>query len=166
LKIRVLALFILGVTTAGAADGVTPSASPSSPEVAGVLSSVEKTTLRRSFLRTLQNEVKALHQRHRVEMADLKSSQKARRNELVSARREFFKSNPEPAKRRAFMKDLVARRKALDQLLSAEWKGRKSDQKAAQASLREDQRRRLAEFDSALQSGRRPSDLLWTSPGM
>lgn len=162
MKIRVLALLMLGM--AAVVGAAPPGGAPVALE--GALSSSEKTPLRQSFLKTLQNEVRALQQRHRVEIADLRASQKARRNELIAARKEFFKSNPEPAKRREFMKDLVARRKALDQLLSAEWKGRKSDQKAAQTSLREDQRRRLAEFDLALQSGHRPSDLLWTSPGM
>ncbi len=125
----------------------------------------DRARLRKSFVRALSNETRALQQRNRAEMADLKASQKARRRELNTERREFFNENPEPAKRRAYMKELVARRRALDQLLAAELKGRKSDQRAAEKSLREEQKRRLSEFDAALKAGERPSDLLWTPLG-
>jgi hypothetical protein len=153
----------MGLALNGAWASTDINVSPS-PQV--TLTDAEKTPLRGAFLKALGTEVKALAQRNRQELADLRASQKARRAELTASRREFFKNNPEPAKRREFMKDLLSRRRALEQLMAAEWKGRKSDHQAAQKSLQEDQKRRLLEFDAALKEGRRPSDLLWTSPGM
>jgi len=154
-------LFLSGVQAVAGDPEVVPSARPAAP----ALGARQKTALRKSFVRALENETRALHQRHRAERADLQASQKARRRELNTERREFFSENPQPSKRREYMRELVARRRSLDQLLAAEWKGRKSDQIAAEKSLREEQKRRLSEFDAALKAGQRPSDLLWTPLG-
>ncbi|MFN7683810.1 MAG: hypothetical protein ACK5QT_00150 [Oligoflexia bacterium] len=143
--------------------------SPVPSRSAAAMTEVEKSSLRSAFLRALEAEVKALRQRHRAEGANLMASQRARLRELQTTRRDYLKSDQfkqaSRRQRREAGQDFNARFKALNELLAAERKGQRSDQKASVKSLELDQKRRLQEFDASLSVGQRPSDLLWTGPG-
>lgn len=154
-------LFLGPTWSQAASPSPSPSALPSDQPSVVPLNPVR---LRAAFVLALQSEVQGLRQRIRVESIDLKASQKARRKEFEvrerGARKTFFKENTQPAKRREFVKDFIARRKSLSQLMADELKTRKAEQKTAEESLRAEQKRRLAEFDAEIAAGRRPSDLL------
>lgn len=155
-----------GLESAHAAPGVHKSPVPvSSPS----LVPLDGARLRTEFIRALQNEVQAMRQRHRGEDADLRASQKARRKDFErrerEERKEFFKANPEPAKKRDFVRDFVTRRKALTKLMAEELKARRAEHRAAERALTDDQKRRLKEFDEAVSAGHRPDDGLWPQAG-
>jgi hypothetical protein len=166
----ILMLFLLipaGLARQGAAGqemprSPVPVSSPSIVPLDGV-------RLRTEFIRALQNEVKAMRQRHRGESADLKASQKARRKDFErrerDERRAFFKANPEPARKREYVRDFVLRRKALSRLMVDELKTRRAEHRAAERALTDDQKRRLKEFDEAVNAGQRPDDGLWPQAG-
>ncbi len=134
-----------------------------------LISPAEASKILKEFTRALRSEAKALAHRQKFDLKELKASQAARLREWESserkARHRFFAENKVPAERRVYVRDFVARRKALLQMMKDERKARERERDSRLSALKQDQASRLKEFQSYLSRGERPPEQLWPAPG-
>jgi len=134
-----------------------------------LISPAEASKILKEFTRALRSEAKALAHRQKFDLKELKASQAARLSEWETserkARHRFFAENKVPAERRVYVRDFVARRKALLQMMKDERKARERERDARLNALKQDQAGRLKEFRSYLSRGERPPEQLWPAPG-
>ncbi len=106
---------------------------------------------RRDFVATLQGEMRQLDGTLKREMAELKASQKARRDqserEARDQRRDCFKQATRGSEKRACVQVVLIRRKELVQQLKEETRRMREDHRQRRKQTVEDHRHRLAEFD-------------------
>ncbi len=138
---------------------------PSPDQVVAQVSKDESLKLRRDFQKKLLAEIRDLKDRQKQELKDANQDRKNRKKEFdereKQARRKFFEENIHGPERRAYMHDLIERRKIFYQALKDEEKKQKSDQNAAREGLEGSQRRRRQEFDAALSRNLRPPESVW-----
>ncbi len=144
-----------------------PGSTPPSALPSG-LAPAETRRLTSELERAFKNEVASLNQPGRVEMRELKSSQRARRNDFdsqeKSKRHEFFATAPKGPEIREYMKAFKERQKTLFQGFDDELKKRHYEADIKLKSLRADQELRSHAFKEQLQAGKRPESGLW-QPG-
>ncbi len=170
-----MGLFLLGSygALASSAPGpqvqASPSVQASSPAQAtpspAPVTGEEALSLRREFSRAQVSEFAALKHQQSLEFRELQASQTARRRAFEAterdARRQYFQANPEGPKRRAYVQQLMERRRGLVGILSDEMSRRKKEQASARESLQFDQAQKRKEFQESLSRGVRPSAELW-----
>ncbi len=125
--------------------------------------------LRVTFIRALESESRALQHRQKLELRELRESQKARKKDFErrekEARRKYFKETSEPKSRRQYVQDFQQRRRSLLEIFKLETKTRASDHQVRRESLDGEQKNRLKEFDDSLKTGMRPAETLWPASG-
>ena len=124
--------------------------------------------LLKDFEQAQKSQLKALQSREKTEAANLKRDQNSRQKAFdaheKAARKQFFASEHPGSEKRAYMKDLLARRSAFRQQLNAERLQQKHDGEERIQALQALQRKNHDEFTEALKSGKRPPDVLWPQP--
>jgi hypothetical protein len=122
-----------------------------------------------AFKRAQASELKALDHQQKLEIAELKASQKARQKEWEQKEREtrhqYFEANTHGPDRRAYVRDFLQRRKAFLSLLTNERKQRMAENDAHKKSLKQDQDQKEKLFQQQLSWGQRPSEDLWPKAG-
>ncbi|HCM40520.1 MAG: hypothetical protein A2070_01710 [Bdellovibrionales bacterium GWC1_52_8] len=142
--------------------GPTPRSLPS-------LTPLQSKQLSKEFVQALRTELKALEHRQRFEFKELRASQSARLKEWQKQqnveRRKYFIENPHGPDRRAYVQDLMRRRKAFIAMMKSEEKQRVQEQLVRAQALKNDQVSRLKEFEEALKKNEVPPNRLWPQPG-
>jgi hypothetical protein len=117
------------------------------------------------FKQTLNSETRKLKQQQDKELSELKKSNRQKRDEFdrneKSARRQFFAEHTHGPDRRAYMKDLIERRKKFYSELKQDEKNKSDEFKQARVDLERHQKQRLQEFMKELKEGYKPSQDLW-----
>jgi len=145
------------------------SPSPSLPKVLPSLTPLQSKQLSKEFAQALRTELRALEHRHKFELTELRASQAARLKEWQrnanEERRKFFTEHPRGPDRRAYVQDLMARRKAFKTMMKDEEKRRLQEQTVRYQALKNDQLARQKEFDQAIKNKEVPPNRLWPQPG-
>ena len=127
----------------------------------------EKSELRKKFVQTLKDELKALDHRQSSEWKELKASHKARESEFKKkeddSRHAFFKDHHDGPSQRECVQGFLERRKGLRAVLKQELDAKKREQGVRRDALVKEQAERNAAFEKALSSGQRPDASLWKS---
>ncbi len=129
-------------------------------------STVNKNILIRDLIQVQRAEIKAVENRHKIELKELKISQESHEKEWKKnedkARHQFFKTHTHGPERRSYIQDFIVRRENLKNLLIQEKNKKKEDQSAQLVNVREKQVLRLKAFQDALEKGMALDSSLWT----
>jgi hypothetical protein len=126
--------------------------------------------LLREYQQAQQSQLKEVQSREKGDLKSLLKAQALKQKDFDrrerEARRGFFAADHPGPEKRAYMKDLIARREALKKELSEERIRAKelSDKKIK--ALLEDQKLKLGKFKEAVKNGQRPPEELWPQPGV
>jgi hypothetical protein len=125
--------------------------------------------LRREFTRAQDNELKNFEIREKTAAQRFKQNQKLKQSTFDlrerDSRRKYF-AEPHPgAEKRAYMKDLLARREVLKKTLADETAKFQSDAETRLENLVDEEHAHRADFEKALKNGERPADSIWPQPG-
>lgn len=153
-----------GPSAAAASPGIpapsgapVPSASPARAwDARGLL---------KEFQRAQYSELKALEHRQKLELAEQKSSQKARlkaweKSEEVD-RHKYFADHRQGEDQRAYVHDFIRRRETLLKDLADQRTKLIADQAAVFKALKDSQASKLSDFKSQLAKGQKPDEGLW-----
>ncbi len=121
------------------------------------------------FQKAQKEEMKALIHQQRFELKEMKASQTQRHREWEKrereARHQFFRDHMQGPERRAYVKDFVARRKALLSMMKNERKERVRAHEVRRKAVKDDQAARAKEFIESIKKGQRPPQALWPIQG-
>lgn len=155
---------------APAATAVAAEATDAAVATAPDLDEKEIKTLLREFRKAQATEARALRHRQSMEIREIKSAHATKRREWEKrereARRKFFSENLRGTDRRAYIKDLFARRKAFMTSLDQEMKNKTAAQETKRNDVRDDQRSKMKEFEALVARKKRPPESLWPRPGL
>ena len=126
--------------------------------------------LTQEFKRAQEAELKTFERKEKSEAAAMTAAQKARRNDFErterTEREKYFADPHTGAEKRAYIKDMLARREALKKSQADEKAKYQHDAEERLEALVDDQQRKRTEFQDALKHGERPQDSLWPQPGI
>lgn len=139
------------------------------PSPSPLISKSDTKALLKEFKNAQKAELKAIKHQQDFEKKELVASQKAREKEWLlkerDLRHEFFKSHTKGPERRAFVKDFLDRRRALNAMFAEEKAKREQEQNVRFKAVENEQKEKLKEFEEYLNRGERPPERLWPGPG-
>jgi hypothetical protein len=130
-----------------------------------MLSQAESEALLKELLKAQEFELRSLQRRQKLELKDFEAKLKMRQKEWKKAeddaRHRFFAEHSVGAERRDYIKDFVHRRELMRKEGEDERAKRKKEQESSLLSLKQDQARKLKEFNAFLEKGEKPPHSLW-----
>jgi hypothetical protein len=133
------------------------------------LSVIEVKKLHFEFTKAQKTEIKALEHQHKMEIDELKASQRARLREWEQhekeALKEFTAKKPKGPEMRDYIKDRKERRNALLKLQQDEMDKKRTEHSNSINQIKYDHTNKLKEFMEHLSRKEKPPENLWPAQG-